>query len=84
MAAAAAKHDGAVPWNGEMCLGMGEFAMVFTVARMVIPIPPILKSGFTGIEIVVWTAIALAAFVPSLILDWKSIVPRQPSAAAAD
>jgi uncharacterized membrane protein len=55
------------------------FAMVFTVARLIIPIPPILRSGFAGIEIVVWTAIALAAFLPSVILDWRSIVPRAAS-----
>ena len=58
------------------------FAMVFTVARMIIPIPPILRSGFVGIEIVVWSTIALAAFLPSVILDWRSITQRPASAAA--
>ncbi len=52
------------------------FAMVFTVARLLIPIPPILRSGFVGIEIVVWTVIALAAFLPSIFLDWRMISPR--------
>jgi uncharacterized membrane protein len=52
------------------------FAMVFTVARIIIPIPPILRTGFTGIEIVVWTAIALAAFLPNIFLEWRSIAPR--------
>ena len=62
------------------------FAMVFTVARILIPIPPILRSGFVGIEIVVWSAIALAAFLPSLILEWRSVFPRaaaKPLAARA-
>jgi uncharacterized membrane protein len=45
------------------------FAMIFTVARLIIPIPPVLRSGFVGIEIVVWTTIALAAFLPSLMLE---------------
>jgi uncharacterized membrane protein len=45
------------------------FAMVFTVTRLVVPIPPILRSGFVGIEIVVWTTIALAAFLPSVFLE---------------
>ena len=49
------------------------FAMVFTVARILIPIPPILRMGFTGIEIVVWSTIALAAFLPSIFLDWSAI-----------
>lgn len=45
------------------------FAMVFTVTRLIVPIPAILRSGFVGIEIVVWTTIALAAFLPSVILE---------------
>ena len=59
------------------------FAMVFTVARMLIPIPAILRSGFIGIEIVVWSSIALAAFLPSLFLDWRSIFPKPAVKAAA-
>jgi uncharacterized membrane protein len=49
------------------------FAMVFTVARIIIPIPPILHLGFTGIEMVVWTTIALAAFLPTIFLEWSAI-----------
>jgi uncharacterized membrane protein len=49
------------------------FAMVFTVARLIIPIPPILKLGLPGIELVVWTTIALAAILPSIMLDWPAI-----------
>jgi len=48
------------------------FAMIFTVARLIIPIPPIFKLGLPGIEMVVWTTIALAAFLPSLLLDWPA------------
>ena len=58
------------------------FAMVFTVARLLIPIPPILRSGWTGIEIVVWSGIALAAILPSVLLEWRSIFPR-PAVKAA-
>ena len=57
------------------------FAMVFTVARLVIPIPPILRSGFVGIDIVVWTSIALAAFLPSVILDLPFKQLQAPSKA---
>ena len=52
------------------------FALVFTVARIIIPIPPILRSGVVGIEIVVWSSIAVAAFLPSLILEWPAITAR--------
>jgi uncharacterized membrane protein len=53
------------------------FAMVFTVARIIIPIPPVLALGNTGIEIVVWCTIAAAALLPSIFLDWRAIVPRR-------
>ena len=52
------------------------FAMVFTAARLIIPIPPILAMGDTGIEIVVWSTIAAAAFLPTILLDWRSITKR--------
>jgi len=58
------------------------FAMIFTVARLIVPIPAILRSGFVGIEIVVWTTIAMAAFLPSVLLDWRSVVPRRAPAKA--
>lgn len=59
------------------------FAMVFTVARLIIPLPPILKLGLPGIEIVVWSAIALAAFLPSVFLDWRAITARPMTRSAA-
>ena len=59
------------------------FAMVFTVARMLIPIPPIFRLGFTGIEMVVWSTIALAAFLPSIFLEWPAIVARPAGAKGA-
>lgn len=52
------------------------FAIVFTVARVLIPIPPIMKLGVPGIEMVVWSTIALAAFLPTILLDWRAIVRR--------
>jgi uncharacterized membrane protein len=59
------------------------FAMVFTVARLIIPIPPILKMGLTGVEMVVWSTIAMAAFLPSIFLDWRAIVARPTARAVA-
>ncbi len=52
------------------------FAMVFTVARLIIPIPPILAMGDAGVEIVVWSVIAAAAFLPGIFLDWRAIRAR--------
>jgi uncharacterized membrane protein len=59
------------------------FAMVFTVARMIIPIPPILRMGFTGIEMVVWSTIALAALLPNIFIEWPEMTSRRKAKAAA-
>ena len=59
------------------------FAMVFTVARLIIPIPPILRTGEMGIEIVVWSTIAMAAFLPNIFLDWRAMFPKTKANAAA-
>ncbi len=56
------------------------FAMVFTVARLIIPIPPILRLGSTGVEMVVWTTIAMAAFLPSIFLEWRTMFPNTVTA----
>jgi uncharacterized membrane protein len=61
------------------------FAMVFTVTRMIIPIPAILRLGVVGIETVVWTVIVLAAILPNIVLDWRAIAARPvPRPVAAD
>jgi len=59
------------------------FAMVFTVARVIIPIPPIFKLGEPGIEFVVWTTIALAALLPNLWIEWPQIRAKRKVAATA-
>ncbi len=59
------------------------FAMVFTVSRMITPIPPVFRLGVVGIETVVWTTIALAAILPNIFLDWRAITARPLSKAVA-
>ena len=59
------------------------FAMVFTVARLIIPIPPIMKLGLPGIELVVWVTISAAAILPSIFLDWTAIQKRPAQACGA-
>ncbi len=59
------------------------FAMVFTVARLIIPIPAVFKLGEPGIETVVWTTIALAALLPSVWIEWNDITARPKGKLAA-
>jgi uncharacterized membrane protein len=59
------------------------FAMIFTVARLIIPIPPILQSGTKGIEIVVWSTIAAAAILPTIFLEWPAVKAKPVTKAMA-
>ena len=61
------------------------FAMVFTVTRLIIPLPPIQRLGAEGAKAVIWTTIALAAILPNVFLEWRTIAPRAvPRAVAGD
>jgi uncharacterized membrane protein len=61
------------------------FAMVFTVTRLIVPIPAVFRLGVVGIETVVWTVIALAAILPNVLLEWQAITaPPLNRAVAAD
>ena len=59
------------------------FAMVFTVVRAIRLLPPIARMGYEGREMVLWSAIALAAFLPSIFLEWPTIFPRNAARFAA-
>lgn len=52
------------------------FAMVFTLVRAVRPFPFIAALGNDGREMVIWSAIALAAFLPNIALEWRAIFSR--------
>jgi uncharacterized membrane protein YozB (DUF420 family) len=57
------------------------FAMVFVVARVLLAVPVIREMGEPGFVSVVWGCIALACFVPSLVISWRSIFGRRAAAA---
>jgi uncharacterized membrane protein len=58
------------------------FAMVFTAARTARMFLPAARVGPTGGEAVLWICSALAAFLPSIFLDWTSIF--RPNGARAN
>jgi uncharacterized membrane protein len=59
------------------------FAMVFTITRTIIPLPPIQRLGAAGADAVIWTVIAVAAILPNILLDWRAIAAHPPSKAVA-
>jgi hypothetical protein len=58
------------------------FAMLFTVARMARIVLALGDLGPRGGEAVPWICNGLAAFLPSIFLDWPVIVRRTASRAA--
>jgi len=61
------------------------FAMVFTITRTIIPLPPIRRLGAAGADAVIWTVIAMAAILPNILLDWRAIAAQPaPKPVAAD
>jgi uncharacterized membrane protein len=57
------------------------FAMVFVVARAVLAVPAVRELGEVGFVSVVWSLIAAACFVPSLVISWRAIFGRRAAPA---
>jgi len=57
------------------------FAMVFTVGRAVAVFVPAVSLIPTAGDAVFWLAIVLAAFLPSIFLDWPAMLPRNAARA---
>jgi uncharacterized membrane protein len=53
------------------------FAMVFVIARALLAIPAVRALGEPGFVSVVWSCIALACFVPSLVISWRAVFSRR-------
>lgn len=59
------------------------FAAVFVVVRAVLAIPAVQRMGQVGLDSVVWSVVALAAFVPSVVIAWQQTFARKPAAQTA-
>jgi uncharacterized membrane protein len=52
------------------------FAMIFVLARAILAIPAVKALGEVGFVSVVWSLIAAACFVPSLVISWRALFRR--------
>jgi uncharacterized membrane protein len=52
------------------------FAMVFVLARIILAVPAVGAMGEVGFVSVVWSCIAAACFVPSLVINWRALFRR--------
>lgn len=67
------------------------FAMVFVLARAILAIPAVHALGEPAFVSVVWSLVAAACFVPSIVISWPSVkrtapkksLPTEPARAAA-
>jgi uncharacterized membrane protein len=57
------------------------FAMVFVLARVILAVPAVQALGEVGFVSVVWSLIAAACFVPSLVINWRAIFRREATTA---
>jgi uncharacterized membrane protein len=53
------------------------FAMVFVFARVILAIPAVKAMGEVAFVSVVWSLIAAACFVPSLVINWRAVFRRR-------
>jgi uncharacterized membrane protein len=49
------------------------FALVFVLARIILAIPAVRAMGEPAFVSVVWSCIAAACFIPSLVISWRAL-----------
>ncbi|HEV7858851.1 MAG TPA: DUF2306 domain-containing protein [Pyrinomonadaceae bacterium] len=52
------------------------FAMVFVFARAILAVPAVRAMGEVAFVSVVWSLVAMACFVPSLLINWRAVFRR--------
>jgi hypothetical protein len=76
-----AVRRGDIRQHQEWMIRSYPFAMVFVLARAVLAVPAVSKMGEVAFVSVVWSLIALACFVPSLVISWRAIFGRRAASA---
>jgi uncharacterized membrane protein len=73
-----AVRRGEIRQHQEWMIRSYPFAMVFVLARAVLAIPAVRELGEPAFVSVVWTLVAAACFVPSLVISWRALLQRAP------
>ena len=73
-----AVRRGEIRQHQEWMVRSYPFAMVFVLARAVLAIPAVRELGEVGFVSVVWSLVAAACFVPSLVISWRALLRRAP------
>jgi len=70
-------RNGNVQQHRQWMIRSYPFAMVFIFVRTIIAIPAIARLGELGVVSTVWTCIAAACFIPSLVISWGAVFPNK-------
>lgn len=73
-------RTGKISQHREWMIRSYPFAAVFVLVRAVIAIPAVARAGALGLAETVWTMIALACFLPSVIIAWQHLAASRPPA----
>jgi len=76
-------RTGDIRQHREWMIRSYPFAMVFVLARAVLAIPAVAAMGEVAFVSVVWSLIAAACFVPSLVISWGAVFRRRGASPAA-
>lgn len=76
-------RSGDIRQHREWMIRSYPFAMVFVLARAVLAIPAVAAMGEVAFVSVVWSLIAAACFVPSLVISWGAVFRRRGASPAA-
>jgi uncharacterized membrane protein len=66
-------RTGQIQQHREWMIRSYPFAMVFVVVRALAAIPAVARSGEMVFVTVVWSVIAVAAFLPSFLIEWQKL-----------
>jgi len=75
-------RKGSVTQHRRWMIRSYPFAMVFTVTRTVQVFVPFTRGGHPGSEALLWSSCLLAAFLPTVFIEWPVIFPRKAARAA--
>lgn len=75
-------RTGRIAQHREWMMRGYPFAAVFVVVRAIIAIPAVAQAGALGLAETVWSAIAVACFLPSFLISWKHLAASNRPAKA--
>ncbi len=66
-------RSGRIQQHREWMTRSYPFAAVFVMGRAILAIPAVARMGVLGVETTVWSAIAVACFLPSFLIEWQKL-----------